>query len=341
VPYFNKTELVEVSAGSTFAFRVDTDDGAFGAATLGVTDFQFFPAVSSFRFSGEPDLTIPDDAYDGTLDSMLCMVIDASTIPAGHRVVDLEVSLGISHSWLGDLTAKLQSPQGTVLAIVERPKGDGTNPPGDNGTGCCGDSSDINGNYPLSFRDDYPFNPEDMGKGITGFTVVCLDDGRCQFFPNPDQALVVGNSVENFASFVGEEASGEWKLCVGDSVLGDSGTLNSWSLNLIEHGGGEASITPANLSFVQGPDYLAQSAVWVASPGPGSLGWLAYTAPPTGPRKPALFPPKSPGLTWMALAGSRPEDPPHSRSCTSALWACRWASTEPISASPAATQPDR
>ncbi|MCL4867620.1 MAG: S8 family serine peptidase [Anaerolineae bacterium] len=44
VPYFNGSQSIPVTAGDTFAFRVFTDDGAFGAGTLGVTNFQFAPS---------------------------------------------------------------------------------------------------------------------------------------------------------------------------------------------------------------------------------------------------------------------------------------------------------
>jgi subtilisin-like proprotein convertase family protein len=36
----------------------------------------------------------------------------------------------------------------------------------------------------------------------------------------------------NFAAFNGENASGSWTLCVGDSASADTGTLQTWSLRI-------------------------------------------------------------------------------------------------------------
>lgn len=166
---------------------------------------------------------------------MACSSIDTATVlPAGSLVESISVELSASHTRVGDLTVKLRAPSGSVLALVERPQGDGTgNPLGDNGANSpFGDSSDLLQGFPLSFRDDHPHNPEQMGLGIYGTGVVCRDDGRCTFFPNPDQALVVGNSVANFAALNGGPAAGEWRLCLGDSVNGDTGVFHAWGLRL-------------------------------------------------------------------------------------------------------------
>ena len=57
VPYFDETETVEVSAGDVFAFRVNTDDGLFGPGVLGVTNFDFAPAVCADDLASVPWLT--------------------------------------------------------------------------------------------------------------------------------------------------------------------------------------------------------------------------------------------------------------------------------------------
>lgn len=57
VPFFNETATVEVSAGDIFAFRVNTQDGLFGPGVLGVTNFDFAPAVCGGDIVPVPWLT--------------------------------------------------------------------------------------------------------------------------------------------------------------------------------------------------------------------------------------------------------------------------------------------
>jgi subtilisin-like proprotein convertase family protein len=202
-----------------------------GASLAGVVA----PAVSaaSSSFGTSPVIAIPNNAYNGTLGSMASDTINASSIPAARFVTDITVDVGITHTWVGDLTIKLQSPSGTILALAERPKGDGTtNPLGDTGSDALlGDNSELNLSFPLSFNDAYTFDPENMGLGIGDTDVVCVDDARCLFFPNPDQAVATG-SVVNFADFYGEVAGGNWTLFVGDGAPSDTGTFVSWSITI-------------------------------------------------------------------------------------------------------------
>ena len=195
------------------------------------------PATSATEtfFNSTVDDAITDDAYNGSFTSMNSDFIEASSIPASHVVTNITVEVDIDHTWLGDLTIKLQSPEGTILALAERPQGDQLNPAGDNGdNSVTTDSSNLSSLFSLAFNDAYAHDPEDMGLGIPDAQTACQHDLRCQFFPNPDQALVAGNSVENFAAFDGELASGDWTLGIGDSDTGDTGTFASWTIT-IEH----------------------------------------------------------------------------------------------------------
>lgn len=163
---------------------------------------------------------IPDDAYDGTLGSMSCF-----TIPGPVGIVDgVDLQLGIDHTWVGDLTIKVQSAAGTVLTTMSRPDFDEMV---DDGSGCCGDSSDIQSLDPIFFGDSLPNDPEMMGTTILGGEFVCTDDGICDYFANPDSGPGV-----NFAGFNGEDAAGDWMVCVGDSAAGDTGALCDPVLNI-------------------------------------------------------------------------------------------------------------
>jgi hypothetical protein len=71
VPFFSQSATVPVSQGDTFAFRVYTDDGLFGNATLGVTNFEFLP-LGSPEIAIDPtslSFSAPQDQVDSaTLD---------------------------------------------------------------------------------------------------------------------------------------------------------------------------------------------------------------------------------------------------------------------------------
>ena len=60
-----------------------------------------------------------------------------------------------------------------------------------------------------------------MGSTLLDDEVVCADDSRCDYFPNPD----TGPGTD-LSDFVGEDADGDWRFCVGDGEALDVGTLD-------------------------------------------------------------------------------------------------------------------
>jgi hypothetical protein len=165
-------------------------------------------------------MAIPDDAYDGTLASMACM----TTAVGAGTVTGVDVDLAVDHTWIGDLTVKVASPTGTVVTLTSRP---GFDEGVDDGSGCCGDSSNMINTSPINYVDGGTFDPELMGGAIDGAQFVCQDDGECSFFPNPDSGPGVA-----LADFNGEAAEGDWQVCVGDSAAGDAGELFSATANV-------------------------------------------------------------------------------------------------------------
>lgn len=169
---------------------------------------------------GGGGIPIPDDGYDGTIGSMGC---DTTTVGAG-TVTGVDIDLAVDHSWIGDLVVKVQSPTGTVVTAMSRP---GFDEPADDGTGCCGDSSNLINSSPIMYVDGGTFDAETMGAAILGDAFVCQDDGECDFFPNPG----TGPGI-NLADFNGEAAAGDWLVCVGDSAAGDVGSITSGVANV-------------------------------------------------------------------------------------------------------------
>jgi uncharacterized repeat protein (TIGR01451 family) len=204
-------------------------------------------------------LDLPDDAYIGVLDGndgfgadagMACDDVDTSAvIPGGTPVSSVEVQLAANHTWIGDMTVKLMSPDGTIVAMMERVQGNGSDVnDGDTGTGCCGDSDNMVSSSPVNFADAFPTDSEAMG--LPG-GVVCQDDGICEYWPNPDQAFLVGSSAEDFEEYNGEEASGTWQLCAADSAAGDLGSVDGWTLcvngECFENPEPQTTVSPAHL----------------------------------------------------------------------------------------------
>lgn len=48
-------------------------------------------------------------------------VSSVGTIPGGSTINDVEISFNITHTWVGDLSATLVSPDGTSISLFERP----------------------------------------------------------------------------------------------------------------------------------------------------------------------------------------------------------------------------
>lgn len=108
-------------------------------------------------------------------------------------LTDLNAKLNISHTFDSDLTVTLKSPAGTMVTLFS-----GVGGSGDNFTD-------------TTFDDDFFFNP--IGSGIAPFSSTYA----------PSSPL---------SAFNGEDPNGVWTLTVSDAALIDTGTLNSWSLDL-------------------------------------------------------------------------------------------------------------
>jgi uncharacterized repeat protein (TIGR01451 family) len=227
------TQVVTVTADVSGAPAGDWIFGEVSFTELAAPPLRTVAATSFFTSTAA--LTVTDDLYDGSLGSMVCDVIDASAIPGGDTVDGVQVGLGLNHTWVGDVVVKLQSPDSSILGLVSRP---GYAEPADDGTGCCGDSSNLLSTSPISFLDTGTYDAELMGVGIN----ICLDDGECDFFPNP--GAVAG--LSSFAGFTGESASGNWSLCIGDSASGDEGFFQDWSLTIDYSAGGPTALPAAH-----------------------------------------------------------------------------------------------
>jgi cysteine-rich repeat protein len=165
--------------------------------------------------------SIVDDAYNGTQASMTCVNITVNN--AGDNVVDYVCpTLGMTHTWIGDLTIKLVSPAGTVVTLMSMP---GVAEAADNGASVTGDSSNLLATFPITWKDGGPKSAELMGNTLANAGVVCKDDAACVYDPNNGAA-----AAGKLNAFIGQVGPGTWKLCVGDSGIGDLGAIDQVKL---------------------------------------------------------------------------------------------------------------
>lgn len=133
------------------------------------------------------------------------VIVSDITVNSTDLIVDLNVTLNITHTFPADLDITLTHVQtGTVITLTS-----------DNG------SSAINSFAGTTFNDAAatrvvasPFNGNAGGAVYVANTV--------QSLLSPEEPL---------AAFFGETVGGTWRLKVSDDFSGDGGALNSWSLN--------------------------------------------------------------------------------------------------------------
>lgn len=197
------------------------DIGTFQSWSLNLTHASVFTAT--------PGSAIPDDGYVGGFGgpTQSCSTISVPVVSGGPSITHAPyIDLDILHTRIGDLTAKLRSPNNTILTIVNRPGSTAA----DNGADTpLGDTSNWDGF--LQFRDGIGPEAETMGSTIGDAQAVCTNDGICRFDSSPDTAT---QPPANLGAFVGGPISGDWTLCVADSAPANTGIVRSWRLKLPE-----------------------------------------------------------------------------------------------------------
>lgn len=175
------------------------------------------------------DLTPFDDLYDGTLGSMASLSLDVTD---SMTITDVDVVIDIAYTWAGDLVWKLQSPSGTVVDLVSRP---GFDEPADDGSGCCGEGSDLVFGNIYEIDDAAPLSSETMGSG-----------GE-----DPIDSFVLHSSGFSnefgLTMLDGEDSLGVWTLYVGQGAAGDTGIFDGFTLQILPSPGAAALLGVAGL----------------------------------------------------------------------------------------------
>lgn len=173
--------------------------------------------TDGYKFAQSPtlNLAIPDGSPVGVTTPPLTLAPDGTTI------LDVVVSMNITHSWIGDLNVALSydhdctpgtAPFGPVSVMCRQQL---AGCPVDN---CCGCSGDLAGTY--------VFGTNGATKEIAATAAQCT-----AVIPTGCYRSAV-ESAFSFSVFSGLRKDGCWTLSLQDGAGLDTGTLQSWRISV-------------------------------------------------------------------------------------------------------------
>jgi hypothetical protein len=134
-------------------------------------------------------------------------VTDTLSIETTGTIMDLDLYLNVTHTFVGDLIADLtHDDTGTTVQLMDRPGLPAIQP-----FGC------PNNDVSTFLNDDSTAPIEDA----------CADPDDTDFTPGLSGILAPDGLLEDFD---GEDLSGDWTLIIQDAQEGDAGTFNDWCL---------------------------------------------------------------------------------------------------------------
>jgi subtilisin-like proprotein convertase family protein len=193
--FYQPSQLEELTV---YYWRVTPSNLCGSAVPSEVFSFQTLKNNCLLFVNDTPDLTIPPSGT-GVYSSIL-------NIPDDLQIVDINFYLDMNHTWVGDLSAVLTSPNGTQVQLFDQPGVPGSQ------FGCGED------NLLVSFDDEAENTAEDFENSC--------DEGGAY--------TIEGNfqPIDALSSFAGESAFGDWTLEIGDVFDEDGGTVISWAIEI-------------------------------------------------------------------------------------------------------------
>jgi subtilisin-like proprotein convertase family protein len=167
-----------------------------------------FSSVSSFTTGSSACFSSVNNTP--TVIGAVLTVTSTIDIATDVPITDINVSMEISHSYIGDIVVELTSPLGTTVTLI---------------SGKCGDSSDLDATF------------DDLG----------LEDIVCSSTSPAISGTL--KPTEALSAFNGESTMGTWTLSVTDiELIFDDGILTSWGIDYC--GVDENSLTTENFDSV-------------------------------------------------------------------------------------------
>jgi subtilisin-like proprotein convertase family protein len=212
------------------------DGGSLASWSLGVTTLAAAPTLSS--------ATLHSSAGAVAIPTGPAVATSAIAVAGAGTISDIQVTTNITHTFAADLDITLTSPAGTVVTLTT-----------DNGAG---NDNVFNGTI---WRDDA--NPAGTVPYVTNNGLVTDHAYVNLTLASP---LV---PEEALSAFLGENPNGTWTLTVSDDLAGDGGSIDSWSITIVNQSCGCALTCPANIAVSNDP---AQCGAVVNYPAPTTSG---------------------------------------------------------------------
>ena len=185
----------EVTGTSTVATGLTENTQYFWRVTPNNSCTQGDMATSNFTTEqlqcGDPITAEDTPVTITTVPNIVSSTITVPTASSGF-VGDVNVTVGLTHTWLADLTISLTSPAGTEVVLV---------------TGACSNQDDIDAVF-----DD------------AGVDFMCATS-----FPAITGTLAPSSPL---SAFIGEDSAGDWTLTVIDGFNQDGGSLDAFALEI-------------------------------------------------------------------------------------------------------------
>ena len=200
------TFTISGACGSTIPVTFNLRDGD---ETLNVVTFTLplgtlTASAQTFSYAGQPQ-PIPDASAAGvtiplTVSGMASNIADLNFRLDGTQCTNERgaTTVGVDHSWVGDLVFKLTSPAGTTVTLINRAGGGGNG-----GRNFCQTMLD------------------DEAPGTSLISAITANGAPYSGNYRPSNPL---------SAFDGENPNGTWRLTVIDDFAGDSGTVRAFSL---------------------------------------------------------------------------------------------------------------
>lgn len=166
-----------------------------------------FSAVSAFQVGAADcdNVYASSDVPKAISPSAVSTVVSTLNVTENKPVEDVNVTLNINHTWVGDLIARLISPANDTVVLFDQPGIPGSD------FGCDSDNMAV-------VLDDEAAND---------YAVL---DGQCNGTPPAVSGIFKAAGL--LAGQDGASAQGDWRLIVTDTYNEDGGAITAWSISL-------------------------------------------------------------------------------------------------------------
>ncbi|MDB4727372.1 M12 family metallo-peptidase [Saprospiraceae bacterium] len=157
-----------------------------------------------------PSEDVPVD-IPGSGTGNVITTVSSLIVPENQTILDIKVqNMNLLHNYVGDMSATLTSPSGTMVALFDQP------------------------GAPATF---FGCNGRDMEVAFDDHAILPQADLENQCGSQPPAISGIFQPLEPLSNFNNEEANGEWSLTISDFYPdADGGSIQEWSLEVCSSG---------------------------------------------------------------------------------------------------------